>query len=248
VGGELDNLGGRDEQRLSPNGIVEGSVVWTLAPGKYTAKGVRRFRGGARGAGGMRLLSAFPATSLSRMVTGAKLGRTCTSFKTSEPSLSTFSLGSSGFRHPLSGGSRGEGSGERKKRERLGTESLGSQRTEEVATSGGFKRPRAMAKRGREGPENSTLMTGAKGPSVVKREESLVEGVRSPLENSAIAMAVLEGNLKRDNPLLSAFKKYEMEGKPLEVVVYVSHPFDGDKIFLRSKGSGLTERLVDSQH
>lgn len=159
---------------FSPSGIVEGSVVWTLAPGEYTAKGVGRFGGGACGAGGMRSFSAFPATSLSRMVAGAKSGKTCTSFKTSKPSLSTFSVGNSGFRHPLSGGSGGKGSGERKKRERSGTESLGSQRIEEVATSGGFKRPRGMAKRGREGPEISTLMAGAKGPSVVKREESLV--------------------------------------------------------------------------
>jgi hypothetical protein len=196
----------------------------------------------------VRSFSAFPATSLSRMVARAKSGKACTSFKTSGPSLSTFSVGNNGFRNPLSGGSTGGGSGERKKRERSGTESLGSYRTEEVATSGGFKRPRAMAKRGGEGPEISTLMTGAKGPSVVKREEGLVERVRSPLENSAIAMAVLKGNLKRDNPLLLAFKKYKMEGKPLEVVEYVPQPFDRDKIYLRPKGSGLTERLVDSQH
>jgi hypothetical protein len=63
-----------------------------------------------------------------------------------------------------------------------------------------------------------------------------------------LAISILGGNLKRDNPLFRVFKKYETERLPLEVVEYVPQPFNGDKIYIRPIGSGLTERLVNPQH
>jgi hypothetical protein len=120
--------------------------------------------------------------------------------------------------------------------------------SEEVATSGGFKRPREVRKSGGEQPA-LVLAREKRAFSSLGGGKSSHEGLSdSPVYRSDIERAILRGGLRKNNPLRLVFEQYEKTGEAVPVVEYVPQPLDGNKIYLRPKGSGLTDRLIDAQH
>jgi hypothetical protein len=255
-----------DTSDLSPY-VLEGSLVWELAPGQYEAhgSGSQTVGNGALSMSGKAGLSKFPASSFSRALTGG--ARACTTYRTATatPSRSIF-LGARCSQKRSTSGAGNAGSPHEEvvsqKRFRVhkpsslgGLDSAdGFSGEVDVSKAGaGFKRPPSPRRRSSYRPEPSPLVTGAKrGSGVFDLEEPKAEAGSQPslvgVYKSSIARSVLGGKMKSYNPLLQVFQKFEELGEELKVVDYVPQPFDGDQIFIRPKGSGLTDRLVDAQH
>lgn len=66
---------------------------------------------------------------------------------------------------------------------------------------------------------------------------------RKGIEPGSMMESVLHGTMRRDNPVRKVFEEYRDSGKEIPIVEYVPMPLDGNAIFIRLRGSGLSDRL-----